>query len=778
MNILRWSHLAALVGLACTATATTITHNYDLKNVLWKLSFSMEKGTVLGDVTNTLTLTEATNKVELHCSELEISKVTVNDVNAEFSTANDRLTITLPKEGQAGQTLNIRTMYSGAPVNGFFFVPSSRAYPAKTGMVYTQGEGENNHYWLPTYDYPDDKATTECYVTVPNSWTAISNGKLLDVAPAGKMHIFHWKMDQPYSTYLISLVAGEYVHGTDKWHGKPVDWYVPPGLKAQGKASFWETPKMVDFYSKLTGVDYPYDKFAQDVVGDFMFGGMENVTCVTQTIRTLHAASSEPINDSTYLVAHELAHHWFGDLITCKTWEHTWLNEGFATTLPIFFARATRGPETFEMNRFGNFEGAVNSIGSRGRKDVPGTVGSLPAVNIGSPYDGGCSRMLMLMHGLGEPTFWKGINTFLEKYKFQPATTQEFFDVMSTVSGQDLNPFKSQWFYTTSTPSLTARVTDGNLVISQLQPYFTLDLPVWILDGDKWIKKDLHVDGAESKLALGDLARKPFLIDPEVWTLMELHYAVPFSSTDINELYTHAPNIAQKARIITELFDNLTVPERVKLSQSEKYFNLVTMIASKLGQEGVETLLELSHNTDPRIVNSAVTELGKLKLDAKAIARLTDIANKNPNEAIREHATQSLLNNSTDPELAAQTWKKKAFDDGYRVMALDWWAAHAPDAVRTKALEILKHPDAEPVRVAAVRVLGVVKDLPGEEVVFKALIPIAQETSYAARNAAIHSLASLGNKSAIAVLKPISVHAPDGIKGSALAAISQLSKLP
>ena len=580
----------------------------------------MDKGTISGDVTNTLKLSENTPTVQLHCAELHVSKVTVNGVNAAFDTSDDKLTVTLPQPGNAGQTLHIRAIYTGSPVNGFYFVPASRAFPAKTGMVYTQGEGEDNHYWLPTYDLPDDKATTECYVTVPRTWTAISNGKLLGVTAAATTRTFHWKMDKPYSTYLISLVAGEYVQGHSEWHGIPVNFYVPPGLLNEGWLSFGTTPKMIDLYSRLTGVDYPWPKFAQETVADFMEGGMENVSCVTQTIRTLHPASSEPVNDSTYLVAHELAHHWFGDLITCRTWEHMWLNEGFATTMPTFYDRETWGQDAFDMDRYHNFEGAINSIGSRGRKDVPGTTGSVPGVTMGSPYDGGCSRILMLMHKLGEQTFWKGIHAFLETYKFKPATTGEFFESVGKPAGTDLRPFMEQWYHTAATPSLTATVSEGQLVIDQLQPYYTLSLPVWILDGDTWIKKSIHVEGAESKLQIGDLAAKSILIDPEVWTLMELHYAMPMTDHDVYELYRHAPNVAGKARIISEMFDSISVDQRIAIGHAERYFGLLSLMAGHMGQEGQSFLLELSRNPDARVVDAAVNALASVNPDEASIA--------------------------------------------------------------------------------------------------------------------------------------------------------------
>ena len=397
---------------------------------------------------------------------------------------------------------------------------------------------------------------------------------------------------------------------------------------------------------------------------------------------------------------------------------------------------------------------------------------------MGSVYDGGCSRILMLARMLGESTFWAGIHTFLEKYKFQPATTQEFFDVMSKVSHQDLNPFMKQWFYTSTTPSLTATVSDGNLVIDQLQPYYTMDLPVWSLDGDNWVKNFIHVEGAQSKLKLGDLAAKPLLVDPEVWTPMELHYAIPMTEHDVYEMYRKAPNVAQKARIISGMFDAISVPQRVAIGHGEKYYELLSMIAGKVGQEGISFLLELTRNSDARVVNAAVTNLGNLKLDDTVTARLREIAKSSPNETIREHALQALLNGIDDAALAESAWNKKAFDDGYRVMALDWWGKHTPDAARAKSLEIIRHPDSEPVRIMAIRVLGRVKDKPDEDFVMHALIKVAQETSYNARNAAIQSLGQLGYKAAIPYLKPIAAHAPNGIKGTASGVIDQLSRIP
>ncbi len=761
--------------VASVALGAPVKHNYDLKNVLWKLSFKFDEGFISGDATNTLTLTEDTSTVELNCSDLKVSRVTVNGADARFDTGGDKLTVTLPNPGKAGDTLDVRTLYSGNPVNGLYFVAASRAFPAKTPMMYTQGEGEDNHYWLPTYDLPDDKATTECYITVPGNWQALSNGRLVDVKAEGQNKVFHWKMDQPYSTYLIAFTAGEYAEHTDYWHHIPVSYYVPPGLEKEGELSFSDTPKMIDLYSKLTGVDYPYAKYAQAAVGDFMFGGMENVTCTTQTIKTLHEASSEPVADSTYLVAHELAHHWFGDMVTCRTWDHMWLNEGFATTLPCFYDRATRGEEAFDLDRYRNFEQAIDSIGSRGRKDVEGDIGSLEKVNIGSVYDGGCSRILMLMHLLGEKTFWKGIHAYLEKYKFQPATTADFTAAMSESTGTDIAGFMKTWFFSPATPELNVGVFYNKLQIAQSSPYYKLDLPLWILDGDTWIKKTVTVDGRLTEVDLGSLTGKPFLVDPEVWTLSEIKYDHKFTGRQVYDLYRNAPNAACKARIISQLFSSIPVTDRITIAHTETYPGLLAMMASHMGAEGEDYLTELSHNSDERVVNAACIALGAIPAsDETARTRLLQIMEDDKCEPVRERAMQALLNGSKDFRYVQMAWTLPAFDDGFRVMALRWWQSHLPDEARSRSLEVLGGNSPEPLRVAAIQVLGQVGEKPGSHDVFNALAPITQETSIGERSAAVVALGRLGNKDAISVLEPIAQHAPGRIMGEARDSLKKL----
>ncbi|MBI3721627.1 MAG: hypothetical protein HY248_03660, partial [Fimbriimonas ginsengisoli] len=333
MPIRRFFALACLLAssVLTLAGARHAPKTYRLIDVRWSLSFDEAKRSINGEVTNTVRpMKDGLASVAFDCAKLEVSSVTVNGAKATFVNEDELLTVRLPRPATQADSLKVRIVYSGRPEAGIYFIPASRAFPAHTSCVYTQGEMIDTRYWLPTYDWPDNRASFESFIKVPKGYYALSNGKLEGIEHEADADVFHWKLPQPQSTYLISLVAGRYDEGQDAGAKVPTYFYAPEGLKDWGEAAFGGTSKIVDFYGRLTGFPYPYAKFSQAAVPDYMFGGMENTTCVTQTLGALFPAKVAPLRDATGLVAHELAHQWFGDTVTCSDWEHIWLNEGFA----------------------------------------------------------------------------------------------------------------------------------------------------------------------------------------------------------------------------------------------------------------------------------------------------------------------------------------------------------------------------------------------------------------------------------------------------------------
>jgi aminopeptidase N len=201
------------------------------------------------------------------------------------------------------------------PPLGLHFIGPDRGYPDKPRQVWTQGEDEFARYWFPCHDAPHDRTTTEMIVRVPRGFTAISNGRLVRKAARGREALFHWKQEIPHATYLVTLAVGEFSEIKETWRGKPVLYYVPKGREDDARRAFGQTPKMMEFFSRKIGVPYAYPKYAQVAALDFIFGGMENTSATTQTALTLHDERAHLDFSSDPLVAHELAHQWFGDLL-------------------------------------------------------------------------------------------------------------------------------------------------------------------------------------------------------------------------------------------------------------------------------------------------------------------------------------------------------------------------------------------------------------------------------------------------------------------------------
>src|SRR5438046_1004354 len=270
--------------------------DYDLQHSKISLRFDLEQKKVLGEVTHSLSiLREGTAKIVFDSTGLTIQKVTVNKAAAKFETTAEKLIIPLASEAKAGDKFEITIRYEGKPTKGMYFILPDKDYPDRPRQIWTQGESEDTHYYLPTYDYPNDRLTTEMILTVPASWITVSNGKLVSVSDAGKgLKAWYWKESVPSSTYLITVVAGEFDEGKESWHAIPVTSYAHKGRGDRLPINYGRTPAMLEVHSKKFGVDDPWQQYGQLMVDDFVAGGMAN--------------SSATHNTSSALVHHQRGH--------------------------------------------------------------------------------------------------------------------------------------------------------------------------------------------------------------------------------------------------------------------------------------------------------------------------------------------------------------------------------------------------------------------------------------------------------------------------------------
>ena len=217
---------------------------------------------MIGDVTHTLTiLRDATSRIVFDSAGLTIQSVTVNKSPAKFDTRDDKLIIPLATAARAGEKFDVNIRYEAKPTKGLYFILPDKDYPDRPKQVWTQGESEDTRYYLPTYDYPNDRLTTETILTVPASWLSVANGKLISITDAANgMKIWTWKESVPSSTYRITIVAGELDEVKDTWRGIPVTYYAPKGRGDRLSINYSRTPQMIELFSKKLGVDYPLGK--------------------------------------------------------------------------------------------------------------------------------------------------------------------------------------------------------------------------------------------------------------------------------------------------------------------------------------------------------------------------------------------------------------------------------------------------------------------------------------------------------------------------------------
>ena len=363
----------------------------------------------------------------------------------------------MPRALKRGAETEIAVEYSAAPRRGLYFVGPDDGYPHKPVEAWTQGEDEDSHYWFPCYDYPNDRATSEVIATVPEKFTAISNGGLIANThdPSARTRTFHWRHDVPHSTYLITLAAGEFVAIEERAGNVPVLYYVHPGREEDARRAFGNTPRMIQFFERIIGVPYPYAKYAQVAVTDFIFGGMENTSATTQTADTLHDERAHLDFKSDPLVAHELAHQWWGDLLTCRDWSHAWLNEGFATYFEALWCEENLGADEFAWNLRQDREAYLAEDSHSYRRPIVCNRYRAPIELFDRHlYEKGSLVLHMLRREVGDALFFKSLNLYCNRHRGGNVVTRDLEQAFEDVTGRNLEWFFDQWVHKEGHPEI------------------------------------------------------------------------------------------------------------------------------------------------------------------------------------------------------------------------------------------------------------------------------------------------------------------------------------
>jgi aminopeptidase N len=622
---------------------TTRERTYDVQHYKLDIKLDEKAKTCSGVVTITLVpLRPVFKSLQFDAAELNIRKVTLDGKSLQFQATAETLAITLDKNYSMEDTLKVAIAYNvTAPAKGLYFVQPDSGYRDKQWQVWSQGEMEDNHYWFPCYDFPNDFATSEVIGTVNEKFTLISNGKLIGVKNNPGLHTktYHWLEAKPHVSYLISVVAGEYVNVPMKYGKLPIDNYVYPAQKEKAIYSFSKTPKMIEFYSKKIGYPYPWEKFGQTVVQDFMFGGEENVNAVTLNDNTIHDARAHLDNSSDALVAHELAHMWWGDLLTCRDWSHAWLNEGFASYFEILFQEYDKGVDE-ALKEIHDNQNMVSIIdgGSRRRATVSHYYANPIELFDGHIYGKGACVLHMIRNYLGDQLFWKAINYYVCRHAFENVETNDFKIAIEEATGYNLAWFFDQWIYKPGFPEFDVSWSWDSLAqevrlfvkqtqrIDSLTGIFTapLDVELWI--ADKPETYHITVKSPADTFSFPAAARPQLIIFDKGSTVLK---RVSFDKSIDEWVYQlkHAEHAIDRSIAIENLrglIDTARVASAVaKAMLHDSFWDVRRSAAFTLGSAGrsgpLRDLMEAYRDRDARVRAAVIAAFGSYPENPQAL---------------------------------------------------------------------------------------------------------------------------------------------------------------
>ena len=662
----------------------TRSHNYDLVHQRIAVSrFNWDSLSFDGVVTSTIVSQEAglTDVILDEGALLVNSRVTDRTGRAlAASRSGDTLVVRPARALGFGDTLVFTVAYHGRVANGsgLTFLTND-GLPHRPDQIWSQGEDQNNHFWFPTYDFPNDKMTWELVATVPKRNLAVSNGRLVSNVVTGDNRTMSWRQETPSATYLVSLIVAPLAMVHDTWQGIPVDYYTYHEDSTLAWGLFHVTTDMIATYSRLTGVRYPWAKYAQTTVADF-FGGMENVSATTLVdwLPDARAYRDRPWYQYI-LIPHELAHQWFGDYVTTVNWANMWLNEGFAEFMPGQYWETKHGEHAAQDYYVDEYEQYLQIEGQR----------SMPLASLGSNniYPKGALVLEMLKNYLGPERFWAAVRRYLTTHAFGNATSDDLRQAVLAATGENLDWFWKEWVYSAGHPRFTVRATYDaakarlSLAVKQTQ-----------VDSFK-------VDSTGRLFSVPQAFRMPIAI------------RVGFKGGDI----LHHAWIDGREQVITI--------DSIKAEPTMVIFDDGNRILKTLDFEQPVSWLADQLRRDKNLWNRqwAIAQLAKHKADADAAFALTEAATRADYFLTRVQAVQALANFPAATAMGALSDAVKDTASAVRAAAVAAMGTLGGSTAVATARDRFDHDSSYDVRAAAVAAL--VRAAPGQahEVIGRAL---------------------------------------------------------
>jgi len=517
----------------------TPTKTHDLVHTKLEVSFDYGKRYLYGKEWITLKPHfYESDSLKLDAKGMEFKEISIVDgkksIPLQYKYDNEELSIALNRKYKNTEKYTIFINYTAKPEElkskagesivdskGLYFVnPDGKA--DKPTQIWTQGETEASSCWFPTIDKPNQKTTSEIAMTVDAKYTTLSNGKLTSqkVNKDGTRTDI-WKMEQPNAPYLFMMAVGDFKIYKDSYNGKEVSYYLEPKYAPYAKQIFGKTPDMMNFYSKMLGVEYPWVKYSQIVVTDYFGGAMENTSATVHGAYVQKTARELLDNNEESTVAHELFHQWFGDLATAESWSNLTMNESFATFGEVLWHGHDAGQDGEDRSRYEKLQNYLRSQ-KNGNSEILARFHYKKADDMfdNISYSKGSIILYALKNQMGDEAFFKSLNQYLTTNAYKSGEPHQLRLAMEDVTGKDWLPYFDQWYFKAGSPILdvTYKYDNGKVIITITQSQdsavqtFTLPLKVdFYVNGTK-IRKDILINKREQSFSF-DLPSKPEFID-------------------------------------------------------------------------------------------------------------------------------------------------------------------------------------------------------------------------------------------------------------------------
>ena len=754
---------------------------------------------------------DGTDRLTMDAVDLKIKSVKVGKTEQEFDYDGEQIHIRLKQPSKFGKSFTLTIEYAVEnPQRGIYFIGPDEHYPDKPTQVWTQGEDEDSRYWFPCFDYPGQLATSEIRVRVPKQYIAVSNGELIETEADGEDKIYHWKLDQVHPSYLMTLAIAEFAVIEDEWQGKPVRYYFEKGRKAQAKLTMGKTPQMLETLSRWFGYDYAFSKYDQVCVADFIFGGMENTTTTLLTDRCMIDKRAAIDNErAETLVAHELAHQWFGDLIVINHWSQAWVKEGAATYSEVLWVEETKGQEEAFYYHLNHARAYLDEDKSRYRRPLVTHI-YREAIELYDRhiYEKGSCVYHMIRMELGDELFTRSLSTLLKKHAHNTVETIDLLRAIDEATGRNLRYLFDQYVYRGGHPdykvgyswdgdSNLAKVTitqtqveDGK---SQVQEgLFDLKVPIgfgYISDKEKLASGEVkpfkvRIHQREQALYF-PLEQKPdfisFDVNNHLLKTVELEYPVAelkaqlkYDPDAISRLYA-AEALAKKG--------SLEAVESLKEAlQTDAFWAVRAEVAEQLGSvqlvQAEAALIEGLKDKHPKVRRAVVTALGKVK-STESYKALKAAVEKGDESYYVEAAAVRSLGKIGTVTLDGKDKEKKTLKlldtvlkerGGWNEVVRSGAIAGLSQFKTSEAALDLLLPYTEPgvsqpLRLAAIRALGAIstgQEKQALERILDRLESLSREDFFLTQVATVGALSQMEGSGAVKILKAIAEHSPDG----------------